>query len=90
MVRTDRVNNKLFTAYMDTKLCKAKIECEAIAFIKYMFGERFGKLFRSDAPDLQDENGVWGIEVVKVVTESDGRLEGETTQYLRATKEANL
>lgn len=90
MVRTDRVNDKNFTTYMDTKLYTAKIEYEAIAFIKYIFGERFGILFRSDAPDIQDKNGVWGIEVVKVVTESDGRLEGESTQYLRATEEANL
>ena len=90
MVMTDRVNDKIFTTYMDTKLYTAKIEYEAIAFIKYIFGERFGKLFRSDAPDIQDENVVWGIEVVKVVTESDGRLEGEAAQYLRATKEYNL
>ena len=87
---TDRVNSKIFTTYMDTKLYTAKIEYEAIAFIKYIFGERFGKLFRADAPDIQDENGVQGIEVVKVVTESDGRLEGEVAQYLRATKEANF
>lgn len=87
---TDRVKDKIFTTYMDTKLYTAKIEYEAIAFIKYIFGERFGKLFRSDAPDIQDENSVWGIEVVKVVTESDGRLEGEATQYLHATKDANL
>ena len=90
MVRTDRVNNKKFTTYMDTKLFTSKIEYEAIAFIKYIFGERFGTLFHSDAPDIQDKNGVWGIEVVKVVSESDGRLEGESNQYLRATEEANL
>lgn len=89
MVITDRVKNKKFTNYMDVKLYTAKIEYEAIAFINYFFGERFGKLYRADAPDIQDENDEWGIEVVKVVSENDGRLEGETARYLRAIKENN-
>ena len=89
MVITDRVKNKKFTEYMDVKLYTAKIEYEAIAFINCFFSERFGKLYRADAPDIQDENGEWGIEVVKVVSENDGRLEGETARYLRAIKENN-
>lgn len=89
MVITDRVKNKVFTEYMDTKLFTAKIEYEAIAFIKHCFGQRFGNLYRSDAPDIQDKNCAWGIEVVKVITENDGRLEGEVAQYLRGTEENN-
>lgn len=89
MVITERVKNKVFTTYMDTKLYTAKIEYEAIAFINYAFANKFGVLRHSDAPDIQDENGVWGIEVVKVVSENDGRLEGEVSQYFRAKEENN-
>ena len=89
MVITDRVKNKVFTTYIDTKLYTAKIEYEAIAFINYAFANKFGVLRHSDAPDIQDENGVWGIEVVRVVSENDGRLAGEVSQYFRAKEENN-
>lgn len=48
----------------------------ALLILKQCFPEQFSNLIRKDAPDLQDRDGIMGIEVVEAIEKKKAEIDG--------------
>jgi hypothetical protein len=87
MVINDKVKSKVWTERIDKHLITKSWENQALAILKYFFPSLLSDLFVSDAPDIQDRKKIWGIEVVRVILEEEGRLFGEMNQYFNSLQD---
>ena len=73
-INTDRIKNKKFPKAINSSDIKHSQEYRVLATLRYLFPEKFKKMIKGDAPDLQDiESGI-GIEVTAAVKEEDMRV----------------
>lgn len=63
---TDRVIRKRFSKAIDTEQSKHSLEYRVLATLRYKYPGKFEHMIQDDSPDLQDEDGSCGVEVVKV------------------------
>ena len=61
----------------------------ALAVLKYSFPEKFSRLHKAEAPDLQDIDGGIGIEVTYGGSPCDESISGESYKYSHAKTESD-
>lgn len=73
---------------LPAKLIKTSREYKALAILKYSFPERFHKLQKSEAPDLQQSDGKLAVEVTWGGSQRDEQISSESIKYSHAKTEA--
>jgi len=76
------------TSALPTELIKTSREYKSLAILKYSFPERFSKLHKSEAPDLQASDGSLAVEVTWGGSQQDELISGESLKYTHATTKA--
>ena len=76
------------TSALPTELMKTAREYKALAILKYSFPERFSKLYKSEAPDLQESDGSLAVEVTWGGSQRDEQISGESLKYSHAMTKA--
>ena len=80
----DEIRNYKVTSALPTELMKTSREYDVLAILKYSFPERFSKLRKAEAPDLQDPYGELGVEVTWGGSPRDELISGESLKYSKA------
>lgn len=80
----DDIRNYEVTTALSPKLIKTSREYKVLAILKYSFPERFSKLQKSEAPDLQEPDGELAVEVTWGGSPRDGLISGESVKYSHA------
>lgn len=76
-IDTEKIENKKFAVPIEAKLQKYSQEYRVLSTLRYLFPNRFEKMVKGEAPDLQDkENGI-GIEVTVAADWRDMRAARE-------------
>lgn len=57
------------------------VEYLSLESLKYCFGDNYSDFFVDDKPDIQDRNGLVGIEVTEAISRGDAQIEGEYVRY---------
>ena len=84
----DEIRNLQVTAALPTELIKTSREYKALGILKYSFPDRFTKLHKAEAPDLQDDSGNFAVEVTWGGSPRDELISGESLKYSHAKTEA--
>lgn len=84
----DEIRNFQVTTALSTKLIKTSREYKTLAILKYSFPDRFAKLHKAEAPDLQDDSGNLAVEVTWGGSPRDELISGESLKYSHAKTEA--
>lgn len=83
----DDVRNYQVTNGICPELKKKSEEYYALAVLKYCDKLRFLSLHKAESPDLQDDNGILGIEVTNAESPRDQQINGESIKYRHAKTE---
>lgn len=83
LLRNEIRNYQVYSA-LPAELRKTSREYYTLAALKYSFPERFSCLHKAEAPDLQDSNGVLGVEVTWGGSPEDEQISSESVKYSRA------
>lgn len=84
----DEIRNYKVTTALSPELIKTSREYKALAVLKYSFPERFSKLQKSEAPDLQEPDGELAVEVTWGGSPRDALISGESVKYSHAKTKA--
>ena len=84
----DEIRNYQFTTTLPTELMKTSREYRTLAILKYSFPERFSKLQKAEAPDLQASDGQLAVEVTWGGSPRDEQISGESLKFSHARTEA--
>ena len=84
----DDIRNYEVISALPTELIKTSREYKVLAFLKYSFPERFSRLQKSEAPDLQEPDGNLAVEVTWGGSPRDELISGESLKYDYARTEA--
>lgn len=87
MELNDRIRNRHFGYVLDSHFWKTSNEYTALACLKYCFGEKYRRLRKAEAPDLQDAENSVAIEVTDSVTPNDAQIIGEFTKLSQVSTE---
>lgn len=60
---------------------KTFVENLSLESLKYCFGETYSDFFVDDKPDIQDKNGLVGIEVTEAISMEEAQIESEFIQH---------
>lgn len=85
----DDIRNYQVTSALPSELIKTSREYLALAILKYSFPERFSKIHKAEAPDLQDSDGEIGVEVTWGGDPRNEIITGESIKYSHAKTEAD-
>ena len=83
----DDIRNYEVISALPTELIKTSRKYKVLAFLKYSFPERFSRLQKSEAPDLQEPDGNLAVEVTWGGSPRDELISGESIKYDYARKE---
>ena len=86
---TDDIRNFQVKTALQPEKIKTSREYRTLAILKYSFPEKFSKLHKAEAPDLQDDEGELGIEVTWGGSPKDEMISGESYKYVHAKTEAD-
>lgn len=84
----DDIRNYEVISALPMELIKTSREYKVLAFLKYSFPERFSRLQKSEAPDLQEPDGNLAVEVTWGGSPRDELISGESLKYDHARTEA--
>lgn len=70
-----------FTKPLDSYLFAKYDEQMALLILQHCYPGTYSSLCLSDAPDLQDIDKSIGIEVTRMISQSEAQIEGEYTKY---------
>ena len=84
----DDIRNYEVISALPTELIKTSRKYKVLAFLKYSFPERFSRLQKSEAPDLQEPDGNLAVEVTWGGSPRDELVSGESLKYDYARTEA--
>ena len=77
MELTDEIRSFSFSSPIQQELAKKSEEYFVLALLKHYFYHIGSLLHCADAPDLQDDQGIIGIEVTRAVSAREAQISGE-------------
>ena len=84
----NEIRNFQVTTALSAELIKTSREYNVLAILKYSFPERFSKLHKAEAPDLQDDDGTLAVEVTWGGSPRNALISGESLKFSHAKTEA--
>lgn len=84
MILTGRINEYCISEPLSSNLIKVSKEYFALALLRYCIPNQFDCLKKAESPDLQDDNGLIGIEVTDATSEQEQQISGESIKYSKA------